>query len=256
MNQHDNADTLQYPFFHFFDRRSHAAPPTRCSPWGRRAQQSCHLRGFDRHVMRLPRIHRCRHREHSENYFLMYAGAHCSEHSPPAAGRPLRQPRHAASRRLDIFYLGARQRSCVATLRPSHIDSSPASPSADLQCSLCLTSRSSHWRIDAERSSDCSNAQFVTGILLADGSDFFSLRFRRRGDLGVFSGIFTGGERARSRRRRHDTHDFESADRRRLSDDRRAFESRSIRILARQCRCNSSPHFSLCRRREALRLNA
>ena len=96
---------------------------------------------------------------------------------------------------------------------------------------------------------------FVTGILLADGSNFFSPRFRRRGDLGVFSGIFTGGERARSRRGRHDTLDFESADRRRLSDDRRAFESRSIRILARQCRCNSSPHFSLCRRREALCLN-
>jgi hypothetical protein len=160
MIQYDNADTLQYPFFHFFDRHSRAAPPSRCSPRRRRARQSRHPREFDRHVMRLRHIHRRRHREHSENYFLMYAGAHCSEHSAPAAGRSLRQPRHAASRRLDVFYLGARQRSCIATLSPSHIDSSPASPSADLQCSLCRTSRRSRRRIDAMRSSDCSNAQF------------------------------------------------------------------------------------------------
>src|SRR6202522_997664 len=49
----------------------------------RRAQQSCHRRESDRHVMRLRHIHRRRHREHSENYFLMYASTHCSEHSPP-----------------------------------------------------------------------------------------------------------------------------------------------------------------------------
>src|ERR1700728_1252576 len=29
---YDNADTLKYPFFHFFDRRSRATPTSRCSP--------------------------------------------------------------------------------------------------------------------------------------------------------------------------------------------------------------------------------
>ena len=97
---------------------------------------------------------------------------------------------------------------------------------------------------------------FVTGILLPDGGNFSLHASEGAVILAYFSGIFAGGVRARSRRRRRGTLDLESADRRHLSDDRRAFERRSIRILARQCRCNSSPHFSLCRRREALRLNA
>jgi hypothetical protein len=96
----------------------------------------------------------------------------------------------------------------------------------------------------------------VTGILLPDGGNFSLHASEGAVILAYFSGIFAGGVRARSRRRRRGTLDLESADRRHLSDDRRAFERRSIRILARQCRCNSSPHFSLCRRREALRLNA
>jgi hypothetical protein len=33
VNQYDNADTLQYSFFNFFDRRSRAAPTSRCGPW-------------------------------------------------------------------------------------------------------------------------------------------------------------------------------------------------------------------------------
>jgi hypothetical protein len=74
---------------------------------------------------------------------------------------------------------------------------------------------------------------FVTGILLADGSNFFRRTSEGAVILVYLSGIFQRGVRARSRRRRRGTLNLEGADRRRLSDDRRAFESRSIRILAR-----------------------
>jgi hypothetical protein len=74
---------------------------------------------------------------------------------------------------------------------------------------------------------------FVTGILAADGSNFFRSASESAVILAYFSGIFQRGVRARSRGRRRGTLDFESADRRRLSGDRRAFESRTIHILAR-----------------------
>jgi len=73
----------------------------------------------------------------------------------------------------------------------------------------------------------------VTGILLADGSNFFRRASEGAVILACFSGIFPAGVCARLRRRRRGTSDFESADRRRLSGDRRAFESRTIHILAR-----------------------
>jgi hypothetical protein len=73
----------------------------------------------------------------------------------------------------------------------------------------------------------------VTGFLLADDSNFFRRASEGAMILAYFNGIFPADVRAQSRRRRRGASDFESADRRRLSGDRRAFESRTIRILVR-----------------------
>jgi hypothetical protein len=82
----------------------------------RRSRQSSRRRESDRHLMRLRRIRRRRHHERSENYFPEYAGAHARSMRRRPPRRSLRWPRHAASRRLAVFDLLARLRSCAVTL--------------------------------------------------------------------------------------------------------------------------------------------
>jgi len=158
---------------------------------------------------------------------------------PRPQRRWLRQPRHAASRRLDVFDLGASRRSCVNS----------CSCVATLRRRISILRRRRHRRIFNARSAAphadrtfastrcvrriVPTLNFVTGILLADGRNFFRLPTEGTVILAYFCRIFPDRVRAWSRRRRRDTLDFESADRRRLSGNRCAFESRSIRILAR-----------------------
>ena len=170
----------------------------------------------------------------------MYAGAHCAEHSPPAAAGDRYGSRDMLRVVGSMYLISAPVGALALTLalawqlfvhrisilrRRRHrriFNARSAAPHADRTFASTRCVR----RI-------VPTLNFVTGILLADGSIFF----RRASESAVisayFSGIFPDIERARSRRRRSGTLDLESADRRRLSGDRCAFESRSIRILAR-----------------------